>query len=214
MGVRWFREAGGMAPAMFAPSSRPLSGRYLSFAEREEIALWRAQGFGVCEIAGRLDRSALTISRELRRNAVTRGGCLDYRAIAAQWHAERSARRPKRAKLLVNGALRTYVQVRLPGWWLGLEEGRCPGRISSGKGDGMDPGRAAGGPKHGARSESPKRTRTTSPNDQTMRISHEEAIYQALYVQSRGALRRELTTCLRTHDGFACRAYVQLDCYL
>jgi IS30 family transposase len=30
-----------------------------------------------------------------------------------------------------------------------------------------------------------------------MRISH-EAIYQALYVQGRGALRRELTTCLRT----------------
>ena len=30
-----------------------------------------------------------------------------------------------------------------------------------------------------------------------MRISH-EAIYQALYVQSRGALRRELTACLRT----------------
>jgi IS30 family transposase len=30
-----------------------------------------------------------------------------------------------------------------------------------------------------------------------MRISH-EAIYQALYVQGRGALRRELVTCLRT----------------
>ena len=30
-----------------------------------------------------------------------------------------------------------------------------------------------------------------------MRISH-EAIYQALYVQSRGGLRRELTSCLRT----------------
>ena len=33
--------------------------------------------------------------------------------------------------------------------------------------------------------------------DQAMRISH-EAIYQALYVQGRGALRRELTACLRT----------------
>ena len=30
-----------------------------------------------------------------------------------------------------------------------------------------------------------------------MRISH-EAIYQALYVQGRGALRRELTACLRS----------------
>src|SRR5207237_6895144 len=35
------------------------------------------------------------------------------------------------------------------------------------------------------------------PDDDTMRISH-EAIYQALFVQSRGALRRELTACLRT----------------
>lgn len=35
------------------------------------------------------------------------------------------------------------------------------------------------------------------PDDETMRISH-EAIYQALYVQGRGALRRELTACLRT----------------
>jgi len=35
------------------------------------------------------------------------------------------------------------------------------------------------------------------PDDPTMRISH-EAIYQALYVQGRGALRRELTARLRT----------------
>jgi len=35
------------------------------------------------------------------------------------------------------------------------------------------------------------------PGDEAMRISH-EAIYQALYVQGRGALRRELTACLRT----------------
>lgn len=35
------------------------------------------------------------------------------------------------------------------------------------------------------------------PEDDTMRISH-EAIYQALYVQGRGALPRELTACLCT----------------
>jgi transposase, IS30 family len=35
------------------------------------------------------------------------------------------------------------------------------------------------------------------PHDEGMRISH-EAIYQSLYVQGRGALRRELTACLRT----------------
>jgi IS30 family transposase len=35
------------------------------------------------------------------------------------------------------------------------------------------------------------------PDDHRMRISH-EAIYHALYVQGRGAVRRELTACLRT----------------
>jgi len=35
------------------------------------------------------------------------------------------------------------------------------------------------------------------PDDECMRISH-EAIYQTLYVQGRGGLRRELAACLRT----------------
>ena len=109
VGTRWFREAGGMPPAGFGSSSKPPSGRYLLFAEREEIALLRAQGHGVREIARRLERTASTISRELRRNAATRGGGLDYRATTAQWHADRSARRPKPAKLAVNPALRQYV---------------------------------------------------------------------------------------------------------
>jgi IS30 family transposase len=39
--------------------------------------------------------------------------------------------------------------------------------------------------------------RLDHPDDGTMRISH-EAIYQALYVQGRGGLRRDLTQCLRT----------------
>ena len=115
VGSRWFREAGGMAPSHLSPSSGPPSGRYLSFAEREEIALWRAQGLGVREVARRLGRSGSTVSRELRRNAATRGGNLNYLATTAQWHAERSTRRPKRAKLAGNPALRAYVQDRLAG---------------------------------------------------------------------------------------------------
>jgi len=53
VGVRWFREGGGMPTVTLAP----LSGRYLSFIEREEIALLRAQGCGVREIARQLGRS-------------------------------------------------------------------------------------------------------------------------------------------------------------
>jgi Helix-turn-helix domain len=99
VGTRMFRKAGGMPPAMFRLSAKPLSGRYLSFAEREEIALLRAQGLSKREIGRRLGRSASTISRELRRNAATRSGGLEYRASTAQWHAERSGRRPKVASL-------------------------------------------------------------------------------------------------------------------
>jgi transposase-like protein len=93
----------------------PGVGRYLSFAEREEIALLRARGAGVREIARQLGRSPSTISRELRRNAATRGGGLEYRATTAQWHADKRARRPKPAKLAVNPELRRYVQDRLSG---------------------------------------------------------------------------------------------------
>jgi IS30 family transposase len=41
------------------------------------------------------------------------------------------------------------------------------------------------------------RLKVDFPDDEGMRISH-EAIYQALYVESRGALKRELVACLRT----------------
>jgi IS30 family transposase len=193
VGVRWFREGGGM-PSI---SRAPLSGRYLSLREREEIALLSATGCGVREIARRVGRSASTISRELRRNAATRGGGLDYRATTAQWHAERRARRPKTAKLAANPRLRQYVQDRLAGViatpdgrsvpgpevrWIGRRHGRRQAR-------------------RWARSWSPaqiaSRLRVEFPDDDAMRISH-EAIYQALYVQGRGALRRELTACLRT----------------
>jgi transposase-like protein len=125
-----------MPPATLAPAAKPPSGRYLSFADREEIALGRAQGHGVREIARRLGRSASTISRELRRNAATRGGGLEYRATTAQWHAERAARRPKPAKLAVDAVLRSY------GPWTGraLEGPAARAAAESAMGQGVEPG--------------------------------------------------------------------------
>jgi hypothetical protein len=92
-----------------------VSGRYLSFVEREDIALLKAQRLGVRQIARRLHRSPSTISRELRRNASSRAYPPEYRASVAQWHADRRARRPKTAKLVANERLREYVQDRLGG---------------------------------------------------------------------------------------------------
>ena len=111
VGTRWFRQSGGMPPISMAQ----LSGRYLAFTEREEIAILHARQFGVREIARGVGRSPSTISRELRRNAATRSGDLQYRAITAQWHADRRARRPKTAKLARHEPLRQYVQDRLGG---------------------------------------------------------------------------------------------------
>jgi IS30 family transposase len=151
----------------------------LSFREREEIAILKASGCGVREVARWLGRSPSTISRELRRNAATRSGGLEYRATTAQWHADGRARRSKPAKLATNPRLREYVQDRLAGViatpdgtpmagpevrWIGRRHGRRQDR-------------------RWARSWSPEqianRLPVDFPDDDSMRISH-EAIYQAL----------------------------------
>jgi biotin carboxyl carrier protein len=111
VGTHWFRDRGGMPLFM----AKPVCGRYLSFAEREEIGLLRAQEVGVREIARRIDRSPSTVSRELKRNAATRGGKLEYRASVAHWKSELVAKRPKPAKLETNPRLRDYVQQHLEG---------------------------------------------------------------------------------------------------
>jgi transposase, IS30 family len=154
----WFREAGGIKGN--APGAG--GGRYLSLAEREEIAVGVAQQLPQAEIARRLGRPASTVSREIARNCTRR---YRYRAVAAQVRAEERARRPKPAKLAVNGELHGWVQQKLEKNW-------SPEEISA-------------------------RLVIEFPDRPEMRVSH-ETIYQALYVQGRGALRRELTRHLRT----------------
>ena len=194
VGMRWFRHAGGMPPISLAEPT----GRYLTFEEREEIAILRAQDKGVREIARTIGRDPGTVSREVRRNAATRGGQLEYRAGVAQWKAQQAAKRPKTAKLVTNDRLREYVQDRLAGNvrrpdgtivagptpppWKGLNKPHRQDRRWS----------TAWSPEQIAH-----RLKVDFPDDESMRISH-EAIYQSLFIQGRGALKRELVTCLRT----------------
>ena len=194
-----------MPPSHLTLSYPPLSGRYLSFSEREQIALFHVQRHGVREIARRLGRAASTISRELRRNAATRSSGLEYRAATAQWHADRATRRPKLAKLAIHAALRQYVQNRLAGGIVAPRTARrCAGRRCRGRGAVMGAGRLAAGVRAWSPAQIAHRLPRDFPDDPTMRISH-EAIYQALYVQGCGALRRDLTPCLR-HGANAPRA--------
>jgi IS30 family transposase len=153
----WFGRAGGVK----ANGPGPVSGRYLSVAEREEIAVGVAAGEPLRVIAARLGRHPATVGREIRRNGV-RGR---YRALAAQAQAEFRARRPKTARLAGNVRLREWVAGR-------LEERWSPEQISV-------------------------MLRREFPGESEMRVSH-ETIYQSIYVQGRGALRRELAVCLRT----------------
>jgi IS30 family transposase len=197
VGTRLFRQAGGMAQAMFRSSTKPSSGRYLSFAEREEIALLRVQGLSRREIGRRLGRSASTISRKLLRNAATRSGGLEYRASTAQWHAERSARRPKPTKLALNTTLRTYLEQRLAGVVMTPSGAAVLAPAVPWKGRRHGPRKDRRWAKAWSPEQIARRLPIDFPDDKTMRISH-EAIYQALFVQGRGALHRELTTCLRT----------------
>jgi IS30 family transposase len=170
----------------------------VSFPEREEIALLRAQGGGVREIARQLGRAPSTISRELPRNAATRGGKLDYRASVAQWKADLLAQRPKTARLVVNDRLREYVEDRLAGVIRAPGGTPVPGPVAPAWKGRNRPHRqdrrwvTAWSPEQISR-----RVRVEFPDDESVRISH-EAIYQSLYIQSRGALKRELVACLRT----------------
>jgi IS30 family transposase len=174
------------------------TGRYLSFAEREEIALLRAQEVGVREIARRLGRDPGTVSRELRRNAATRSGKQVYRAVVAQWKAQQAAKRPKAAKLVVNGRLREYVQDRLAGSVRRLDGTAVAGPDTPAWKGLNKPHRQD---RRWATAWSPEqishRLKVDFPDDEFMRISH-EAIYQSLFIEGRGALKRELVACLRT----------------
>ena len=191
---RWFRHAGGMSPI----SLDEPTGRYLSFIEREEIALLRAQEVGVREIARQIGRDPGTVSRELRRNAATRSGQQVYRAGVAQWKAQQAAKRPKTAKLVANDQLREYVQERLDG-----SVRRPDGTVVSGPPSGVWKGRNKPHrqDRRWSMAWSPEqishRLRIDFPDDESMRISH-EAIYQSLFIEGRGALKRELVACLRT----------------
>jgi IS30 family transposase len=186
-GRRWVAETGGMIPGDLGGGS----GRYLSLAEREEIAAGWAAGLSKAEIARGLGRHRCSVGRELALNRTVRYPArerrgdgqrpkpgpkpgagppaqherLRYRASVAQAKAEARARRPGSRKLASCPALLAAVKAGLAKRW-------SPEQIS-------------------------RVLRRDFPDQPEMRVSH-ETIYQELYVQGRGELRRELTRCLRT----------------
>jgi transposase, IS30 family len=139
--------------------------RFLTLADREQIADLRAGGASIRAVAAALGRPASTVSRELVRNADPDQPERPYRPYAAHRAAADRRARPKSAKLVEDRALADYVQEKLDLRW-------SPEQICHA-------------------------LRVDHPEDREMRVCP-ETIYQALYLQARGGLRREIATALRT----------------
>ena len=139
--------------------------RFLTLAEREQIADLRTGGASIRAVAAVLGRPPSTISRELARNTDPDHPEAGYRPYAAHRRAATQRARPKTAKLVTNVALAGYVQAGLDQRW--SPEQICHALV------------------------------VDHPDDREMRVSP-ETIYQALYLQARGGLRREIAAALRT----------------
>ena len=196
-GLRWRRELTGRpapSPARAARAARVVGpvtgrdaldlpelvtaaiaerGRHLILAEREIIADLHRIGWTVRAIAALLARAPSTISRELHRNSYTRTAASGRVTPSAHRYGPHAAQRAARARR------------RRP----------KPRKLDS------DPALRAYVHTCLARRWSPRQIAKTLPRvfpDQPDRRLTHETIYQALYLQGRGGLRRELAAALRT----------------
>jgi IS30 family transposase len=182
-GRRWFTKAGGVKP-QFGDRTGVRRPR-LRFEEREEIAAGVAGGESIRSMARRLGRAASTVMREIDRNGAGDHGeryryRRKYRFGALKKGSEAVvAYRPSRAQH------RSDERARRPKpRHLGVNA-RLRGQVQAWLCEGYSPEQIA------------HRLRVEFADDAEMWVSH-ETIYQSLYVQGRGGLRRELHKQLRT----------------
>ena len=153
-GKGWFNKGGGMRTV----SPHPLSGRYLSFAEREEIAVLVAQGLGVRAVARTLGRSPSSISRSCiatRRGATTGTPIGPVQPKRTPIAAPDDPRRQSSSPTTSSGA--TW-----PSAWAARSPG--PGRRGASRGDVATACTSSGaGPRRGAPSRSLAAWWSTSP---------------------------------------------------
>ncbi len=178
-GQSWFSQAGGVTPAYLLRQPGP---RYLSIAEREDILAGVERGDSIRLIARDLDRAPSTVLRELRRN-MWHQLYRDRGRLLARPRGKKRTRpwsyRPSVAQLRADfrarrpkaAKLSTRPELRR------LVQAKLLLKLS---------------PKQIA-----VELRQEFPGQVEMQVSH-ETIYQSIYVQGRGALRRELAVHLRT----------------
>jgi IS30 family transposase len=175
----WFRQAGGVLPPSHPEKS---SARYLSIREREEIFAGIERGESIRRIAELLGRAPSSVLRELRKNMYHQlyRGRSRLRANPVGRRRTRSWRyRPsvaqEKAKLRASRP-KTAKLVKNPAL-RELVQAKLVKKLSP--------------------EQISRQLRKQFPDDAEMQVSH-ETIYQSIYVQGRGALRRELAVCLRT----------------
>jgi IS30 family transposase len=148
-------------------------GRYLSLPEREVIALGRMTGLGVRAIARLLGRAASTVSREIARNSWVRTGRAGRVLPASRRYGPYGADRAAWAR-----RRRPKTRKLVADAVLHAHVQRCL-----------------------TLRWSPRQIAKTLPRvfpDQPERHLTHETIYQALYVQGRGELRRQIAAALRS----------------
>jgi len=171
---RWFVQAGGVLPPRVPEAS---SGRYLSFREREEIFAGVERGESIRQIAKLLGRAPSSVLRELRPNMRhqlyrSRSPFSKRRTLPWNYRPSWAQERAKRLASRPKTAKLAQNAVLRELVQAKLMKKLSPEQIS-------------------------RQLRKQFPDDAEMQVSH-ETIYQSIYVQGRGALRRELAVCLRT----------------
>jgi IS30 family transposase len=173
-GRNWFAEAGGMPPLSLV---EPVKTRALNIAEREQIHAGVNRNLSMRAIAASIGRAPCTVSRELARNMSQRyarrpGGRGRPRSRAWDYSPHLAQRRAD-----ANAARPKPAKL--------AADARLRAEVEDRLADEHSPEQISA------------RLRAEFPDEPEMRVSH-ETIYQSLYVQGRGALRRDLAARLRT----------------
>src|ERR671927_675271 len=107
-------------------------GTHLTLGEREQLAVLKAEGLSLRAIARALGRAASTVSRELRRTALPKGGYLPVHAEGCY-----RERRQRQAVLERDERLGRFVRERLLEGWTPEQ---IAGWLERGGGRGLRPG--------------------------------------------------------------------------
>lgn len=184
-GYRWFADAGGVKPRV---SERRTGGPRprLTLGERIEIQVGVASNESLRSIGDRLGRAPSTIKRELDRNVANRcdGRKSGYRRKCA--FGARQSGNSSTVRYEALAAERTAAK-----------RARRPKPRKIARHDTLHQEVQTRLQAHHSPRQIACRLRSDFPDDPEMWVSH-EAIYQSIYVQGRGSLRRELHQCLRT----------------